>query len=474
MKKWKIFPITSLSLFAISSIGFLISCSKSDNNKVVDYKEEVNNFISTINIKLKTNKDKSTIYANQLNNETILNEWFDNLPKSNNEIKVSFISSNPSNDNSTILEIRYLISSGDYKQEFIYQESGFKSNILAPDVDDEVQDFSDFASKNSFRVQFQTSANSGGPFESYFVEQGTAWSWYYEQKGDNQWDWYLITNFHVIDSAVTFLAKQSGNSMSGDMLNYYANNSITNVPTSGYSFSVDRYENGYIPLVATYGNSMGDSILSDQISSISIITDFNNDNVKLFSENSNGDVLYNLDMALIKISFNFKNDNYKKTEYIKPNNFLIYSEYKDFFIENKFNPNKTTYIGGHPSKANKLITLEVTQGYYLDYSELNYQHYVWSKLKGPYFYSNVWFENYKLSNGASGSAVYQQPQNYISHSWNKIAPVGIYWGGLIKSLTEEDTFKPSLLPFICDMKVNNNTNLVYNIYDNFQNWITKN
>lgn len=53
-----------------------------------------------------------------------------------------------------------------------------------------------FSEENSFRIRFQKE------YDGY--EQGTAWSWYIKNTGLNKYDWYLMTNLHVVSDAIAY------------------------------------------------------------------------------------------------------------------------------------------------------------------------------------------------------------------------------------------------------------------------------
>ncbi|MBD5422999.1 MAG: hypothetical protein HDR43_00710 [Mycoplasma sp.] len=461
--KYKI--IFSMSFTSFSTMFFITSC-KTENVDVKD-KEYVQNFIAKLpKLEIKEGKDKSTIFANQLNNEKLILEWFSNIPVSSKDVDVEFISAKPLVDDQTTLEIEYKISKGNYSENVIFKEYGFKKDYNKPDLSQPTNNsFEEFAEFNSFKIILQASEVNGAGI--YSLEQGTAWSWYYEQKENNQWDWYLMTNFHVVNNVITYVTNKREN----DLLDYYKNSSITSLPLPEYSLILYQYDtqnSRYKTLIST-DTKINGFVNTDQIKSMDIITDFNNDSIDLFSKKITNDNSYNLDMALIKISFQFNNNELLNNDYKRPNTINIYKDYSDYFIENKFDPNKKSYIGGNPSSQNKLINYELNQGYYLSYDTLNIWHTILWNLEGPYYFSKNNYKDFKLSGGASGSAIYQQPEKNNNNSWSNIVPVGIFWGGIQDSF-DPTLFTPSLLPFIFNEVVNNN-NISYNVYDNFINWI---
>lgn len=485
------FVSSSPSLTDSSTLKVIYEISKGNESKNFEFeesgfkkpeldKEVVDDFISKIQkptIKPSKESEKVNTLASSINSEAKVEEWFDNLPKSQDGITVIFESAQELTGNSSSLIVKYKVQKNDYSSFYQFIEHGFKIVSM-----ESLKDFGDFSLRNSFKVEFQiTPLPEGGG--SYLSSGGTAWSWYYKQHSQYEYDWYLMTNLHVVNNAVAFLNNFTTDGVIGvsnpeGLLNWYKNNQVTKLPKN-YIFYLSKWteNNNYKVLASTSENLNDDlAVKQEQIKSVEIITDFNNDSVDLFSKSDeSGRVLYNMDMALIKFQFDFSaKPSHLQDSYKRPNIFATYESEKQKWIDNKFNDNQNIFVGGHPSAQNKLIYYEFTPPFDIEYGLLNYNDRILEKLKAPYFHSKNWVPDYKLTEGASGSAIYQKLLNQ-NFSWNNIVPVGIYWGGLAPY--EGGTrFKPSMIPFIVDRTFTDTldkteVNLKYNIYDNFAKYI---
>lgn len=346
-------------------------------------------------------------------------------------------------------------------------------------------EFKSFSEKNSLKIELPTMLDRS-------VIAGTAWSWYYKKNSENLYDWYLMTNFHVVNETIAYTqdlteiktdAENNPNVVIKDskqLLDYYSTNTSTNIykknspSNKNKTFSLRKFDfktNGYTDVIRY--NSF--------IESIDIITDFNNDSIDLFSKsNEAGSVLYNLDMALVKISMNFESDKtLLDTKYQRVNtfdNYLKSSNQNIIFDDNnnKEEANyKKTFIAGNPVKHNKLIGTELSTNFQLQYSSLNHgDSAVLSKLRAPYFYSLTNYKDFTLSGGASGSAVYQGIDN--NTNLDKVIPVAIYWGGRTYGSNDNPNslvFSPSLIPFVIESISPTGQRLSVNVFENFKNSI---
>lgn len=323
--------------------------------------------------------------------------------------------------------------------------------------------FKEFSKKNSLKISFQISENEYN--KNYFSSEGTAWSWYYEQveNFEYKYEWYLMTNFHVINEAIAFvnnLTIYNNENSSVDIKDtnqlkeYYRNNWLTK-----YWEENNNDLNNIFNIYMWNGNKYNSLISpsSSFVESINIITDFNNENLTLFSK---GDI-YNLDMALVKINLDFsKNYSLLNSNYQCDNIWLKYlnnNSLLEYPIDNKY-----IYISGNPYEYHQLVGVLLNeQKWKKEYQNLTISNNeILSLLKAPYFYSTIYYSNFLLSNGASGSPVYQIDNKDIELS--QIIPIGIYWGGQENS---KSLFSPSFIPF----KYNN----VYNVFENFKNEKTK-
>ena len=353
--------------------------------------------------------------------------------------------------------------------------------------------YEDYSQKHSYKVQLRISDNK--------ASNGTAWSWYWKQQQSNSslYDWYLITNFHVVNEAIAYnlnlTTEDNSNKVvisdANALLNYYHNqykftfdnnNVLDESWFSLYRWKTGSTKDGYTHLL---GNS--NSTLRNCVKEFSIIADFENNDIDLFSKLNNQNTAqdYNLDMALIKITFDFSpyenpgipNDNPgipNENPDIPNENPIIqsYSPVLNFqnstTAERIYKENKKIFIAGHPVAAQKLMGVEIDSKFIPDYKSLeSFEDPILKKLKAPYLYSSKDYTNFPLSGGASGSAVYQDinypidsnPNPVQTIDWTKKVPVGIYWGG--QSTT--NTMKPSFIPFI----VTNQAYGGYNIFINF-------
>lgn len=337
--------------------------------------------------------------------------------------------------------------------------------MLIEDWESTPNGFKEFSQDNSFKVEMQISPT--------YVSQGTAWSWYIDEVQPNVIDWYLMTNFHVVNEAVAF--KNDFTSLDENntpyisningLLDYYSNNISTNVysENDNYSFNVFKWTNSnkYTSFLST--TSYLTSINKQAIKSIDVITDFNNDNIDLFSNDS-----YNLDMSLIKVRMNLKDYSNNKYKILNVVDNYVNSSYKPITDNSK-----KTLIAGNPSESNRLIGVSLDSQKW-DVRDVLLDHNsseILNKLKAPYYYSEYPYSKFQLGPGASGSAVYQVDDNIFENDsdtnkeyFNSLAPIGIFWGG--RSASNVNLFWPSFIPFIYKDR--------YNIFDNFIQYINNN
>ena len=360
--------------------------------------------------------------------------------------------------------------------------------------------YEDYSQKHSYKVQLRISDNK--------ASNGTAWSWYWKQQQSNSslYDWYLITNFHVVNEAIAYnlnlttednsnkVVISDANALLDAYHNKYKftfdnNNVLDESWFSLYRWKTGSTKDGYTHLL---GNS--NSALRNCVKEFSIIADFENDDIDLFSKLNNQNTAqdYNLDMALIKITFDFssyenpgipnENPGIPNDNPGIPNENPIIQSYSPVLnfqnsttAERIYKENKKIFIAGHPVAKQKLVGVEIDSKFIPDYKSLeSFEDPILKKLKAPYLYSSKDYTNFPLSGGASGSAVYQDinypidsnPNPVQTIDWTKKVPVGIYWGG--QSTT--NTMKPSFIPFI----VTNQAYGGYNIFINFIDAVNRN
>ena len=353
--------------------------------------------------------------------------------------------------------------------------------------------YEDYSQKHSYKVQLRISDNK--------ASNGTAWSWYWKQQQSNSslYDWYLITNFHVVNEAIAYnlnlttednsnkVVISDANALLDAYHNKYKftfdnNNVLDESWFSLYRWKTGSTKDGYTHLL---GNS--NSTLRNCVKEFSIIADFENNDIDLFSKLNNQNTAqdYNLDMALIKITFDFssyENPGIPNENPDIPNENRIIQSYSPVLnfqnsttAERIYKENKKIFIAGHPVAKQKLVGVEIDSKFIPDYKSLeSFEDPILKKLKAPYLYSSNDYTNFPLSGGASGSAVYQDinypidsnPNPVQTIDWTKKVPVGIYWGG--QSTT--NTMKPSFIPFI----VTNQAYGGYNIFINFIDAVNRN
>ena len=353
--------------------------------------------------------------------------------------------------------------------------------------------YEDYSQKHSYKVQLRISDNK--------ASNGTAWSWYWKQQQSNSslYDWYLITNFHVVNEAIAYnlnlTTEDSSNkvviSNAAALLDAYHNKykftfDNNNVLDESW-FSLYRWKTGSTKDEYTHLLGNSNSTLRNCVKEFSIIADFENNDIDLFSKLNNQNTAqdYNLDMALIKITFDFssyENPGIPNENPDIPNENPIIQSYSPVLnfqnsttAERIYKENKKIFIAGHPVAAQKLMGVEIDSKFDPDYKSLeSFEDPILKKLKAPYLYSSNDYTNFPLSGGASGSAVYQDinypidsnPNPVQTIDWTKKVPVGIYWGG--QSTT--NTMKPSFIPFI----VTNQAYGGYNIFINFIDAVNSN
>ena len=93
-----------------------------------------------------------------------------------------------------------------------------------PPVEEKIY-WQDFMWSNSYKVQFKWEEAYDSTQNIVYTVSGTAWSWYYTYT-NNEFVWYLMTNFHVTNDYVYYLANKSEDYL--DIQSYRAdNNEVT-------------------------------------------------------------------------------------------------------------------------------------------------------------------------------------------------------------------------------------------------------
>lgn len=458
-------------------------------------------YVAKLDPKVKPSKenDKASTLASTINTEEKVNEWFDGLPQPNNGIQVKFISSTPDQSNPTSLVVTYLLTKGNYTHTFSFKAHFFKD----PNPSNQpAQTFKDFSQRNSFRIRMQTlgPTNANDP-TSIWAEAGTAWSLYFTKKYENMYDWYLMTNFHVLYKSVSYAKGfttppgiNHGVTINEvELVKYLQNNNVTTfdhqktfLNLATYDFYSEQYKSllltDDIPQFDTT-NKHENYVTKDMIKSIQVITDYQNKNIELFSKvDSSGNTIYNLDAAILKLTLDFTGKpNFLNKNYQRPNLIEQYRKNKQYYIDNNFDPKLSTgvSIAGNPASGKKLMPVNIKSEFDLKYESLMIGSYTLNNLYGPYQWSRKYSEvKDALSPGASGSAVYQLKNNDFynenqQYMWDKILPAGIYWGGQavngIGFDPDNNYWDTSFVPFIWSGKTDKNVDLSYNVWDSFIN-----
>ncbi len=136
MKKIKKNLITISIIPVLFLNSFVFSCANNNNNNASTSSDQeiVNTYIKNLNPTIKKDKvnQMANTFASEINTEDLVKTWFDNLPTSNNEINVTFISS--IDLGLGVLEIKYLISKNNYSSIYSFKKSGFK---IKEDISDQ-------------------------------------------------------------------------------------------------------------------------------------------------------------------------------------------------------------------------------------------------------------------------------------------------------------------------------------------------
>ncbi len=336
-----------------------------------------------------------------------------------------------------------------------------------PPVEEKIY-WQDFMWSNSYKVQFKWEEAYDSTQNIVYTVSGTAWSWYYTYT-NNEFVWYLMTNFHVTNDYVYYLANKNEDYL--DIQSYRADNNEVTL----FNYVSNRYNDLNIASVAKNIDVIVDNKTSPAA----------NNNLNLFSNDTFATDRYNLDMSLIKITFN---NNIDYTEQLKENN--IQNPYQVWInnnangknnINNEFNYNneERTIIGGNPASENRLIIKYLTTNWVEKYGNLKIEASDVPgtnllKLCAPYIYSDTYYPSWNLTGGASGSAAYQISDRNNSFNANllwttEMLPVGIYWGASVLTSASSERSAPSIIPF-----VHNNENTSYNIFDNFRVYLKAN
>ncbi|MBD5423386.1 MAG: peroxiredoxin family protein [Mycoplasma sp.] len=123
MKKILIAPMIIATPILLSST--LLSC-KVENKQEENTQQALENFVNNLNLTIKENRvnEKSKTLASTIKTEKDLNEWFDNLPFSEEGINAIF-SATWADDKKGELHIKYLISKNECQIVYEKTENGF-------------------------------------------------------------------------------------------------------------------------------------------------------------------------------------------------------------------------------------------------------------------------------------------------------------------------------------------------------------
>lgn len=337
--------------------------------------------------------------------------------------------------------------------------------------------WSNFFYNNSYKVQF-TVRDSVLPDTNAYSIFGTCWSWYYGMNSNtNSFEWYLMTNFHVVNDICYELWNKQPENKNNEY--GYLDKMVFDLPNINQDMSIYNWSSVQRRYTQISLNNLTD---------IDIIIDnkFSNTNYNqvLFSNPKDSSNRYALDMALIRLTFNYDYSQQLESKHIM-NPFSLYKNDSKLQYSNRFGQtNKPTLIGGNPHKtntsatnvSNTFVDLALESNWELSYNELNINSQVAIKalknLKAPYMYTteNYNTNNWKLIGGSSGSPVFQNSTNTdfwgltMNDIITKLLPTAIYWGA-----RADDKFtSPSVIPLIYG---DPSKPLLpsYNVFNNFDN-----
>lgn len=336
----------------------------------------------------------------------------------------------------------------------------------------------EFSQKNSFRVktEYQNPENTN---KKYYTN-GTAWSFYINQTND-QVEWYLLTNYHVLSKAIEYNRKINIENNTNQEDNQY----VTKLNNGLYLY--DSYlndENQQVYREVINKKDFKIDVNNDQDFEIYLISDYfpnqnnvvnENDYLDLFSKSSlNYNDSYNLDIAMIKIVMDQSLWTNSYDEFFS----YISNPYKNYLELNtsqldtlKYSNQKDVYICGNP--------ITYFDGLYPQYIEKNnkYEQITYSRFdlsgigysfNGYINFPHNYIDEFKIHPGASGSATYQissKTETTFDDMFNNI-PVGIY--SLIYNTNEYDDNGvpiknwPGFIPFISDN---------FNLFENFKSFL---
>ena len=137
MKKSRLLPIGLLALFPFIASPILISCrnNPSENNNSPESDEIIlTNFINNIKPTLKVDKEnvKPQTLASSIQTEENVENWYDNLPQSQDGINVSFAYTS-ADDKKGILNIIYIIKKNDIELRYTKTDNGFQIRTKTQD-----------------------------------------------------------------------------------------------------------------------------------------------------------------------------------------------------------------------------------------------------------------------------------------------------------------------------------------------------
>lgn len=337
-----------------------------------------------------------------------------------------------------------------------------------------------FSILNSYRVSMANKKNSN------MHVSGTAWSFDWKDNDNdktNGFDWYLMTNYHVVQDVVESNSNAKVNS--------------SHTVTKPSDFRLEFYTGAGKNYKSLFSESKRDS-------DVEIWTDYNNTLISSGNDLFSGD-RYNLDMALIKIKINENDLQHQKDLFSKdgvnfslnddPNSHVSFPyknwEFKKDRTIKKPIINQDIYIAGNPGDPGKLVgaILEKEKTKW-DSSASNFltsSKNLKYRFIQPNFKTTTSFNDpqtdapgkWILGHGSSGSAVYMH--NYFNkfeaQSTNlnnantsqlmqelvKSVPVGIFWGGFNSS---DKLFSPAFTP----LEWNGGSSHNQPTYSIFQNW----
>lgn len=357
---------------------------------------------------------------------------------------------------------------------------------------------------STFSIQLSTKITKPNNIIVETISFGTAWSFHLTNDS-----WYLLTNFHVVLDYLYDHKMDSWNSVIQNKKDFALHRTISNTDAQTNlqeSFMKDDIQNSQISIISDNNRpdvnlfSDGDSNSSNHYSLDMAVIKIKNatlvNKIKPYMNDPVSEYLNN--KGSIKYASTFYEVKGTKEEIVANNKDLIIggfpargnigkslyptqyymqvlpggdptidklppTQFRNRETWNKIPPFSPTV----PSELNKQQIDKIPKQWKLHqqgavmFSELYYVQNPWEDKNGKPNPKLQWW----LTGGASGSPVYTLPKDAtgdfkdVEPIW---APIGIYWGGLVNPINDDEYFSPSFTMFISEIPKS-----TYNVYENF-------